>query len=76
MMIALTNMPVGKKGIIKDIDGGYGITHNLDVMGIHTGIEVTKVSKQWMRGPVTIRIGNNEIALGYGMATRIMVELI
>lgn len=75
-MIALVNMPVGKKGIIRDIAGGHGLLHNLDVMGIHTGVEITKISRQWMRGPVTIRIGNNEIAIGYGMAARILVELI
>ncbi|MFO7852697.1 MAG: FeoA family protein [Bacteroidota bacterium] len=75
-MVALTNMPVGKKGIIRDIAGGYGLLNNLDVMGIRTGIEITKVSKQWIRGPVTIRIGNNEIAIGHGMATRILVELV
>lgn len=69
-------MPVGKKGIIKDIAGGHGLLNNLDVMGIRTGIEITKISKQWIRGPVTIRIGNNEIALGYGMATRILVDLV
>lgn len=75
-MVALTNMPVGKKGIIRDIVGGHGLANNLDVMGIRTGIEITKVSKQWIRGPVTIRIGNNEIAIGYGMATRILVEMV
>lgn len=69
-------MPVGKKGIIRDIVGGHGLANNLDVMGIRTGIEITKVSKQWIRGPVTIRIGNNEIAIGYGMAIRILVELV
>lgn len=75
-MTELVNVPVGKKAIIKNILGGQGLIHKLDVMGIHSGVEITKISKQWMRGPVTIRLGNNEIALGYGMAARILVELI
>jgi Fe2+ transport system protein FeoA len=28
-----------------------------------------------MRGPVTIRIGNSQVAIGFGMANKILVEL-
>jgi ferrous iron transport protein A len=74
-MISLNELPDGKKGIIIVIKGGYGLVKKLDALGIRPGKEVTKVNSQWMKGPVIIRSGNTEIALGYGMANKIMVEV-
>ncbi len=74
-MISLNNMPAGKNGIIKYIDGGYGLIQKLDTLGIRTGKKIEKISKQWMRGPVIIRSGNSELAIGYGIAQKIMVEM-
>jgi len=74
-MISLNELPDGKKGIIIVIKGGYGLVKKFDALGIRPGKEVTKVNSQWMKGPVIIRSGNTEIALGYGMANKIMVEV-
>ncbi len=74
-MAALNNMTDGTTGIITAINGGQGLTQKLDALGIQIGKEITKVSRQWMKGPVIIRSGNTEIAIGYGMACRIMVEI-
>jgi ferrous iron transport protein A len=74
-MISLYDMPVGKKGTITAINGGYGLIQKLDMLGIHPGKEITKISSQLMKGPVIVRWGNTEIAIGYGMARRIMVEI-
>jgi Fe2+ transport system protein FeoA len=27
-----------------------------------------------MRGPVTVRVGNSQVAIGFGMANKILVE--
>jgi len=70
-MITLIDLPDGSTGTITAINGGYGLTQKLDDLGK----EIIKVSRQWMKGPVIIRSGNMEIALGYGMARRIMVEI-
>ena len=72
----ITNMKTGERGIIKSILGGYGLTKRLSAMGIREGVEITKVSAQWMGGPVVIRIGNTQVAIGYGMAKKIIVEKI
>jgi ferrous iron transport protein A len=73
-MVALNELQVGKKGIIKTISGGHGLIQKLDVLGIREGTEIMKVSRQWMRGPVTISYGSSEVAIGHKMATKIMVE--
>jgi ferrous iron transport protein A len=44
-------------------------------MGIRVGKKVTKVSSQFMRGPVTLRVDNSQVAIGFGMAMKILVEL-
>ncbi len=74
-MVTLNDLPVGKEGIIMAVNGGHGLVQKLDAMGIRVGKELTKVSRQWMKGPVIIRSGNTEIAIGNGMAKRIMVNI-
>ncbi len=74
-MISINKLPEGKKGIIMTINGGAGLVKKLDALGIRTGKEIIKVNSQWMKGPVIIRSGNTELAIGYGMANKIMVEI-
>ena len=74
-VISLVEMPTGEKGKIAVIQGGHGLVRKLDAMGIRIGKEITKVSAQWMRGPVLLRQGNTEVAIGYGMAQHILVDI-
>ncbi len=73
--ISLAQMRSGQKGKIVEINGGYGLARKLDALGIRVGKEVTKVSAQWMRGPVLLRQDNTQAALGFGMASKVLVEL-
>ena len=73
-MVSVNELTVGVKGTITFVTGGYGFIRKLDVMGVRIGMEITVVSRQWMKGPVTIRFGNTEVALGYGMAGKILVK--
>jgi ferrous iron transport protein A len=45
-------------------------------MGIRPGKKVTRVGSALMRGPVTIKVGNARVAIGFGMAGKIMVDLV
>ncbi len=74
-MVVLNDLNDGTTGIITAINGGHGLIQKLDALGIRVGKEITKVSRQWMKGPVIIRSGNTEVALGYGMASRIIVKI-
>lgn len=74
-IISLDKMPAGRNGIITDVQGGHGIVQKMNVLGIRPGKEITKISNQLMKGPIIIRSGNTEIAIGYGMASKIMVEV-
>lgn len=73
--VSLAQMRAGQKGKIVEIDGGYGLARKLDALGIRVGKEITKISAQLMRGPVLLEQDNTQAALGFGMASRVLVEL-
>jgi len=73
--LSLAQMRAGQKGKIVEIDGGYGLARKLDALGIRVGKEITKISAQLMRGPVLLEQDNTQAALGFGMASRVLVEL-
>ena len=71
----LTQLAEGESGVVVGIYGGHGLNQRLESLGIRVGKKVTKVSSQLMRGPVTLRVDNGQVAMGFGMASKIMVEL-
>lgn len=71
----MTQLEEGEGGLVVEINGGYGLVRRLESLGIRVGKKVTKVSSQFMRGPVTVRIGNSHVAIGFGMAKKIFVEI-
>lgn len=72
--IDLTQLKEGESGLVMEIQGGYGLHSRLESLGIRVGKKVIKVSSQLMRGPVTVRIDNSQVAIGFGMARKILVE--
>lgn len=73
--IALNNMGTGQTGVIMDIRGGRGMILKLSTLGIMAGEEITKVSQQVMHGPVVVKIGRSQVAIGFGMAKNILVRI-
>ena len=68
-------MQTGQSGIVVQIQGGRGLVNRLNSLGIRQGKRITKVSSMLMRGPVTIEVDRAQVAIGFGMARRIIVEL-
>jgi len=69
------DMLSGQSGRVMQIHGGKGIADRLYAMGITPGRRITKISSMFMRGPVTLRVGQMQVAIGYGMAGKIVVEV-
>lgn len=67
-------MQTGQSGIVVQILSGHGVIKRLGALGIRPGLRVTKVSSSFMRGPVTAQFGSTRVAIGFGMANRIVVE--
>ena len=74
MDVTLDKMPAGRIGVVVGLPGRPGIARHLQSLGIRVGKNVTKVSSQLMRGPVTIRIDGFQVAVGFGMAKKILVK--
>jgi len=74
-LVTLRQMQPGQSGKVVQVQGGYGLVGRLSALGIRPGKKLTKVSSMLMRGPVTIQLGNTQVAIGFGMANRIVVEL-
>lgn len=63
-----------RKAKVIDIKGGSGIRQRLSQMGIHPGDEITMLRYGALRGPTLIEIHGSQVALGRGIASRIIVE--
>lgn len=53
--------------------GGKGIISRLAGMGIGIG-QIVEVVKNEGRGPVIVKVGESKVAIGRGMASKIVVE--
>lgn len=74
-VVTLVDMKTGQSGLVKQIQGGCGMVARLQALGLHPGKRVTKLSAVFQRGPVVLGIDRSQIALGYGQANRIFVEV-
>ena len=68
-------MQTGQSGILAQIQGGRGLINRLSALGVRPGKRITKVSSMYMRGPITIQLDGTQVAVGFGMANRIIVNL-
>lgn len=75
MLIDLTQMQPGETGIVKELRGGQGLVRKLHSMGLRPEKKITKVSSHFWQGPQTVEIDNLQIAVGFGMAKKIMIEV-
>lgn len=73
--VTLANMEPGQTGKVTQVHGGHGFKARLEALGIRPGMELTKVSGQIMRGPIIVKIGNSQVAIGFGMARRVHVQV-
>ena len=72
--VTLTQMRAGQSGTVVEIHGRHRFADRLSALGIRPGKRITKVSSTIMRGPITVQSGNSQVAIGFGMAKRIIVE--
>lgn len=75
MVTNLTEMKSGQSGVIVELKGGVQFIEKLGQIGLRKGKKVKKISSAFKRGPVTVCIDNFQVAIGYGKAVRVMVEV-
>jgi len=72
--MVLTEVNAGKIVKIILINGGRDLEGKLRQLGIHPGISLQVLRKAPFHGPVLLALESREIALGHGIAKKILVE--
>lgn len=73
--VSLVQMEVGKSGKIVELHGGQEISLKLGNLGIRIGEEIKKISQQALHGPIVVEIGKSQVAIGFGMATKVLIKI-
>jgi len=73
-LVTLAQLKDGQSGTVVEIQGGRRMTDRLNALGIMPGKKITKTSAMLMRGPVTVEVDRVEVAIGFGMASRLVVR--
>ena len=71
--MVLSSVDSGKEVTLIDIEGGKGIRSKLYSMGLLPGVNI-RVLNQSGYGPVIITVKVHRLAIGPGMADKIIVE--
>jgi Fe2+ transport system protein FeoA len=71
--MTLSRIDPGEEVTLIDIDGGRGIRSKLYSMGLVPGITLKILSRNGS-GPVMIAVKDSRLAIGCGMAEKIIVE--
>lgn len=74
-MITLTELEVGEQAVIGEIKGGFGLKKRFESLNLREGKSIKKISAAPFHGPVVIDVGGCKIAIGRGMASKIIVEI-
>ena len=75
MQVTVDRMRAGERGVVVSISGGWGMARRLEQLGLRPGKTLTKVSSQFMAGPVTVMVDSRQVAMGRGIASRILLDV-
>ena len=70
----LTELRPGEEGKIKALGGGHRMQERLRSLGIVEGHLIRKLSNLAWSGPVIVLVNRAQIAIGFGMASRIIIQ--
>lgn len=69
----LSDLKPQETAVVSEIHGGQGIVNRLNALGIRQGKKITMIRPVFSRGPVTVLVDRTQIAIGHGMADKILV---
>jgi len=72
--VSLVRVKKGIKVKIVEISAGKLASSRLSSLGLRVGGCVIKISAFALKGPITVKIGSTTLALGHGMAEKIIVD--
>jgi ferrous iron transport protein A len=69
-------MEPGQKAKVIEVQGGWGLRQKLSELGILPNEVVTLANASAWQGPVLVQVNCNEVALGKGVARKVLVEVV
>jgi len=72
-MGTLVDLSVGRKAQVIELRGGWGMQRHLSSLGIRPGKVLRKITSQPMGGPIMVEVEGARVAIGRGMAARIII---
>lgn len=75
MEVSLDEMNIGQAGLITQITGGHGQKRHLRSIGFREGKNIKIITKQPVGGPIIVDMNGSQIAIGRGMAVRVLVNV-
>ena len=76
MAITLDTIRENQRVKVISVSGGWGVRQRLGCLGIHPGDIIMIKKSAIMQGPILIKIHGNQVALGRGIASKILVEVV
>jgi len=75
MIIALSELDIGKEAVIKQVEGGQEFQRRIASMGLRVGKTVRKTTSGPFNGLIVVEVDRASVAIGRGMAMNVFVEV-
>nr|WP_297068553.1 FeoA family protein [Thermococcus sp.] len=73
MIVPLSSLAPGERGVVVNLHGGPSFRSRLYAMGLAPSA-IIQVIGRYSRGPIIVEVGGTRLAIGKGMAARISVR--
>jgi len=70
----LSMVAPGQEVELLAVHGGWGIRRRLAEMGLNPGVKIRVMQSNFRGGPIIVAVRDTRLALGRGMAHKIMVK--
>jgi Fe2+ transport system protein FeoA len=74
-VVPLTALVPGQRAKLVRVEAGHQATHRMSELGLTHGVELEVLHRN-SHGPLLISVRDTRLAVGRGMANKVMVELI
>lgn len=72
---SLVELKENESGIVESVAGGFGLQRRLATLNIRPGKKIRMLTAQPFRGPIVVEVDRTHVAVGRGMARKVLVEV-
>lgn len=72
---SLDELKGNESGVVVGVAGGFGFQRRLATLGIRPGKNIRMLTAQPLRGPIVVEVDRTHVAIGRGMARKVLVEV-